>query len=149
MKFLKLIEDDYKIQKLEECDQKHELSKVEYIAEQFFGYCTYEIEVSEFMTIKSLEICRAITDRKTMQYIKNIENNTWYLVLLHMPFFYKKIEWGTSIRATWWNIEDVLVNYSFIVKKDEWVEFINDLIEFSGVTITTSTLPANADDSAE
>ncbi len=77
-------------------------SRLEYLADNVFDFTTYEGEYSELFARKALEVCAAISDSKTLEYIKEPENRLWYLLMVNMPFFADKLEWGTSIRGAWW-----------------------------------------------
>ena len=107
MKFLKTLEDDY-IEFFYSSPQYQDYptSRIEYIAEIIFGFETYESEVKSLLCKKALEVCKAITERKTFEYISTEEGNQWYLILTQMPFFQNKIEWGCSIRGAWWDHVD-------------------------------------------
>jgi len=134
MKFLKTLEDDYT--EFFYSNPKYEdypSSRIEYIAEIVFGFETYESEVKALLCEKALEVCEAITKRKTFEYIATEEGNKWYLILTQMPFFQNKIEWGCSIRGAWWDhsVDFFVVDVDLIIPRDDWDEFILDLIEFS------------------
>ena len=77
-------------------------SRLEYLGDHIFNFKTYESEYSELFAKKALEVCAAISDSKTFEYIKAPENRLWYLLMVNMPFFADKLEWGTSIRGAWW-----------------------------------------------
>lgn len=121
--------------------------RFEFLADAVFGFTTYENEVSALMAEKCLEVCRAVTDRKTFEYIRDADNNQWYLIMVNMPFLKDRLEWGTSIRGAWWDLygddkftikscllfqdDDQLLEISFNEK--EWTEFVNAMSEFVAV----------------
>lgn len=101
-----LISEDYQTM-LEEGyadfkEQVREGSRLEYLSENIFNFTTYEIEYSEMFAKKALEVCAAIEEGVTFEYIQSQENRLWYLLMVNMPFFADKLEWGTSIRGAWW-----------------------------------------------
>ena len=103
MNYLKLLNDGYKSIN-DDADLEDKESKLEYIGSYIFDFTTYENVVSQEMTIKAIEVCNAITNRKTFDYIGDDENNFWYLIMVNMPFFVDKLSWGGSIRGAWWDI---------------------------------------------
>lgn len=86
--------------------------RMAWIGERLFGFCTYEEEFCAEMTRRALDVADAISNRYTFEYINNDENHRWYLLMVNMPFFENKLEWGTSIRGAWWEhfqiFEDVM-----------------------------------------
>ena len=134
MKYLKILDDGFK----EEClnnpkQDEYPLDKIEYIAERIFDFYTYENEIQSLLCKKALEICEAITERKTHEYVSTDEGRYWYHILTQMPFFQDKTEWGCSIRGAWWDhsVDFFVVDVDLIIPRDDWDEFILDLIEFS------------------
>lgn len=80
----------------------HRTSRLDYLGNHIFNFTTYESEYSEMFAKKALEVCAAISDGKTFEYIKEPGGRLWYLLMVNMPFFANKLEWGTSIRGAWW-----------------------------------------------
>ena len=84
--------------------RRHDLHKTrQELLADVFGFTTYDDEMDTLFVSKALEVCRAITDKQTFDYIKDESNYVWYLSLLNMPFFSSKVDWGGSIRGAWWN----------------------------------------------
>lgn len=77
-------------------------SRLEYLADNIFDFTTYDSGMSELFAAKAVEVCAAINDGKTFDYIEGAENYRWYLLMCNMPFFADKLEWGSSIRGAWW-----------------------------------------------
>lgn len=78
-------------------------TRLEYLSEHIFDFTTYESEMAEMFAAKALEVCAAISDERTFEYIgASSDNRMWYLLMCNMPFFADKLEWGTSIRGAWW-----------------------------------------------
>ena len=143
MDYLKLLRDSYK----ETADNRDDptLEKLEFLANDIFGFTTYENVVSSMMAKKALEVCKAISDKKTFDYIASEEGNFWYLVMVNMPFFENRLEWGTSIRGAWWDLRG---DKEFIIEScglfsdgeqilelklnnSEWIKFIEAMANFS------------------
>ena len=79
------------------------VSRLAYLSEYIFKFTTYETTYSELFATKALEVCTAINDRKTFEYINNPEGHLWFLLMCNMPFFRSKLNWGTSIRSAFWS----------------------------------------------
>jgi len=142
MDYLKLLQESYR----ETAENRDDptLEKLEFLAEGIFGFTTYENVVSSTMAQKALEVCKAISDKKTFDYIASEEGNLWYLVMVNMPFFENRLNWGTSIRGAWW---DLWGNKEFTIEScelfggeqilelklndSEWVKFIEAMIKFA------------------
>lgn len=84
-------------------DEHGETSRLEYLAGAVFDINTYDGEMDEQLARKAVEVCRAISDRSTFEYIEDPENYRWYLIMCHLPFFAERITWGTSIRGAFWD----------------------------------------------
>lgn len=78
-------------------------NRVAYLGDYIFDFTTYDDEKSEEFGLKALEICRAISDRKTFEYIADPANYRWFLLMVNMPFFSRRLNWGTSVRGAWWD----------------------------------------------
>lgn len=120
-------------------------SRLEYLAEYIFDFTTYEKEMAELFASKALEVCAAINEGRTFEHIRdNDDNRRWYLLMCNMPFFAKRIEWGTSIRGAWWgarpdrpitlNSVGLFLDGEQITElkftNDKWREFIAAVLAF-------------------
>jgi len=121
-------------------------TKKSYLCDYIFQITTYDDEISELFTTKALEVCNAITNSKTLEYIFDKNNYCWYLILCNIPFFKKNIEWGTSIRGAFWNYnfggkieiestglfwdEEQILKPLIFNNDDEWKLFIKALNDF-------------------
>jgi hypothetical protein len=120
-------------------------SRLEYLADNVFNFTTYESEYSELFARKALEVCTAISDGKTFEYIKEPENRLWYLLMVNMPFFADKLEWGTSICGAWWAepphkkiefsscglfLDGEQLHETMEFTRDQWREFIAAVVAF-------------------
>lgn len=102
-KALALLEHSYA---MNQTWQERPVSRLEYLADHIFDFTTYDGGVSEHFAQKAVEVCAAISDRRTHEYIKDLEQYQWYLLMCNMPFFVDRLEWGTSIRGAWWSVPD-------------------------------------------
>lgn len=81
-------------------------SRLEYLSDYVFDLTTYDGEMSELFARKALEVCAAVSDATTFDYITDPEQYRWFLLMVNMPFFASRLDWGTSIRGAWWGNED-------------------------------------------
>jgi hypothetical protein len=103
MNYLELLKHSYEVEKSHGgCPPK---SPLEYLGQSIFDFTTYDGEMSVLFARKAVEVCDAINNSKTFDYIKDAENYRWYLLMCNTSFFADKLEWGTSIRGAWWNQE--------------------------------------------
>lgn len=144
MDYAHLLEHSYKV----ETEDHHspESSRLEYLADNLFDFTTYDSEMSSIFAAKAVEVCEAITTRKSLEYIeKSDEHYQWFLLMCNMPFFASRIEWGTSIRGAWWEPKPVescgfwdqqsqILKLSF--SKEEWVRFMHAVAEFARPEMT-------------
>ena len=123
-------------------------SRREWISDHIFEFTTYEDVCAKLFAKKALEVCRAITDRTTFDYINTGEgevNRVWFLLMVNMPFFAKRIEWGTSARGAWWDSyhgiklesDSIYRDWEQVLEMDftaeEWPRFIDALCEFAAL----------------
>lgn len=91
---------------------------------------------------KALEVCAAVNDSRTFDYIKDADNYRWYLLMVNMPFFNGRLEWGTSVRGAWWDHSaqklescglwrDSQQVLSLEFQPSEWRRFVAALVEFA------------------
>jgi len=140
MNYLELLTHSWEITNIEHPGT----GKAEYLSDQIFDITTYDGEMGELFGTKSVEVCKAISDKKTFDYIADPESYKWYLMIVNTVFFENKLEWGTSIRGAWWNLSgddvftinscglyvdgDQLLEITF--NKNQWDEFVNAMAEF-------------------
>lgn len=141
MNYLNILEESYNTIKNDEPN----ITRLEYISEHIFRFTTYEQKNAELFAKKCIEVCLSISNGKTYEYIENEDNHMWYLIMVNMPFFQDRIEWGGSIRGAWWDFSPskpfVLHTCGIFVKgdqiteiefnADDWKGFICALHEFT------------------
>ncbi len=120
---------DYELMK--EIQPDNEMGRAEYLGDYIFDFTTYESFMSKLFAKKAIEVCKAITDRETFEYIEDDENRRWYLIMVNMPFFHPKLDWGGSIRGAWWHFsEPVQISQLDEIPLEDWDNFIRAMIEF-------------------
>lgn len=125
--------------------QDGELSRLEFLADYIFDFTTYDTAMGELFARKAVEVCAAINDGKTFDYIEDADNYRWFLLMVNMPFFAQRLEWGTSVRGAWWDYgaqtlessgmwrgKEQAVSMQFT--REEWMRFIAALVEFAAPT---------------
>lgn len=119
-----------------------EVSRLEYLADYIFGFTTYDGAMGELFASKALEVCAAVSEQRTHDYIKDADNYRWYLLMVNMPFFAGRLDWGTSIRGAWWGYEAQVLEgcglwqgdeqmLSPTFTRDEWMRFTAAMAEFA------------------
>ena len=132
-------------------------SRLEYLSDHIFDFTTYDGEMSELFARRALEVCAAISNSTTFDYIKDAEQYRWYLVMCNMPFFADKIEWGTSVRGAWWGepphekikfdscglwLDGRQLYEPMEFSRDQWREFIAAVLAFGSEEPNASNQPA-------
>lgn len=122
--------------------QMGDMSRLEYLADYIFDFTTYDGEMGELFASKALEVCAAISNGKTFEYIKDREQYIWYLSMVNMHFFDSKIDWGGSVRGAWWrhSIEfdscgifegEQQRTDTMNFTREAWEEFVRALVAFA------------------
>lgn len=101
--YLRMLEDGHT--ETDAFGENRKTSRLEFLAEHIFDFTTYESEMAELFAKKAIEVCAAISDKQTFEYIRaSDDNRMWYLLMCNMPFFYPRLNWGGSIRGAWWDV---------------------------------------------
>ena len=141
--YLKLLQRSYEI----ECSWQTECypdgyPKSSFIASGIFDLSTYDDELDEKFTKQLLEVCNAITQRKTWDLVRNPRKYPKFILYLHLPFFKNKITWGTSIRGAFWDYHKIQIKscelwdedekqiLSLDFSHEEWTTFLSALNKF-------------------
>lgn len=118
-------------------------SRLEFLADHIFDFTTYDSAIAELFAGKAVEVCAAISARKTFDYIEDADNYRWFLLMCNMPFFAPRLNWGTSIRGAWWDYGPITFETSGLFWQGkqitekmsftgvEWALFIEAVCEFS------------------
>lgn len=79
-----------------------QVSKYEWLAENVFYLTTYDNSINDMFGKKIAEVCRAILDGVTFEYIAKDESSyLTYIIVCQLLDSFHWIEWGTSIRGAW------------------------------------------------
>ena len=137
MNYIKLMRDGYVFEK----GWRDLESRLEYLSDKIFNFATYDSEMAELFASKAIEVCKAITERKTFEYIGSKENYKWFLLMCNIPFFSERIEWGTSIRGAWWRDStfnscglfdgENQITDELKFSAEEWANFVGAIVEFA------------------
>ena len=125
----------------------HDDSRLAFIGDHIFDFTTYDSEKSEQFAEKALEVCAAISEGRTFEYIDDPANYRWFLLMVNMPFFAGRLEWGSSIRGAWWHHADQRLKscalfhgevqvLSVEFTREDWIAFIASLAEFARAAAT-------------
>lgn len=118
-------------------------SRLDYLGEYIFDFTTYDSDASELFASKAIEVCAAINNRTTFDYIEDKNDYNWFLLMCNMPFFIKRLTWGMSIRGAWWDVTNGIKFYSTGLYQDNkqlmeiefndeaWKQFITAIVDFS------------------
>lgn len=124
-------------------------SRLEYLATNVFGFTTYDGEMDVRFARKAIEVCDAITNKTTFDFIKDPDNYADYLLMCNLPFFAKKLNWGTSIRGAWWDFKiefdscglwvgEAQLSEDLEFSQDAWACFMRAVIEFAAPEMTAT-----------
>lgn len=152
--YLKLLEHSYTMES--QTSGGRDQSRLGYLAQHIFDFTTYESEADELFARKAVEVCAAITDGKTFDYIANPPARIWYLLMVNMPFFMPRLNWGGSIRGAWWDHEQPALNSCGLwvgqeqqteweFSGEQWVEFVRAVIAFTAPEMQAASLGAGVD----
>jgi len=145
-RFLRMLEEGYEATSR---NMEAKISRLEFLGDYIFDFTTYDGEITELFATKALEVCAAITEGKTFEYIKDPDRYRWYLLMCNMPFFVGRLDWGTSIRGAWWNPEqpDLDTSGLWLEGKQlsrplrfafgDWGKFMQAVNKFSGRPLVT------------
>lgn len=153
MDYLDLLEWSYQVESEE--DARGLRGRLEFLAQHVFDFTTYESTADKLFARKAVEVCEALTNRTTFDYIGCNDSRIWYLLMCNMPFFATRIEWGSSIRGAWWagspgeliglqsfgfwSGETQLVE-AIKFTPDEWIAFIRAVIVFAAPEMGGNTV---------
>lgn len=137
--FLKLLEHSHAMTNkiIDQC----ETSRLDWLGNHVFDFTTYESDMSELFARKAVQVCKAINDRATFEYIRDDDGHMWYLLMCNMPFFSRRLNWGTSIRGAWWDFEQPEIDtmtlfdgdaqiLSLKLSQAEWKAFAAAIVTF-------------------
>ena len=150
------MDKDYFLKVLEESHTEEDklasrtTSPLCFLGDAVFNFTTYDSTMSELFAQKAVDVCRALNNRSTSEFIANEDNYVWYLMMCNVPFFSSRISWGCSIRGAWWegNLPKGVYTTLFTLEnvdlfvdgdwcdylelsKDEWFSFVEAVVEYA------------------
>ncbi|CAH9016750.1 conserved hypothetical protein [Vibrio phage 217E38-1] len=144
MNYKELLKRSYEIEKQE---HRGDYSVKEYLSDHIFEFTTYCGGVSEHLTGIAVDVCEAISNKTTFEFISEDEKHIWFITMCNMPFFYEKISWGSSIRGAWWEAyksqpividscglfddKEEQIDKLIFESTGEWEDFIKAVIEMA------------------
>lgn len=140
--FIDILNHSFEMERYLECGTE---SRLAYLSDYIFDFTTYDSEMSEMFATKAVEVCDAISNAKTFDYIANTENYKWFLLMCNMPFFAQRLNCGTSIRGAWWDSREHRLSSCGIWNGfeqevelrfrdvNEWKRFIAAIVAFAGL----------------
>lgn len=155
MDYKELLENSFKMVNIEQAPDA--LTRLEYLSDYIFNFTTYEQHCAEVFAKKALEVCRAITEKKTFEYISDDKNKTWYLLMVNFPFFSTRLDWGGSTRGAWWSVPSCETDHHSLdscgiyvgekqetdlkIPEGEWGNFILAMLEFAEPEMVRTAIP--------
>ena len=119
------------------------ITKDSYLSDHIFDFTTYDYDIDDQLVPMAIGVCKAITQRKTFDFIQDKDRYLWFILMCNMPFFRSKISWGSSIRGAFWDTSETISIEScglydsnqnqttkLEFKGNEWIAFIEAVIEF-------------------
>lgn len=112
------------------------LSKLEFLSCYIFDFTTYDSGMDKIFAQKMLDVIECILNKTNFQYIKaSNENYLNYLTMINMPFLKDKLDWGTSIRGAWFNLDNdcsIRLDEILIPKGADKIElFMGELLKWA------------------
>ncbi len=107
-------------------------NKYEWVCDELFQLTTYDSGMSEKWGRRIIDVCKAILEGKTFDYIEKEGNYEPYLMVCQLLDKKNWIEWGTSIRGAWF--QEDFTSDGIVTDPEEFVPFtienLKCLIEF-------------------
>lgn len=136
--YRELLEHSFRMER----ERDDEISRLTFLSDQVFDFTTYDDEVSDLLAGKALEMCACISENDTFGYASDAGNYRWFIIMVNMPFFARRLDWGTSIRGAFWTYKEQTLEscgiwhgdkqaHSMKFTREEWLCFITALIAFS------------------
>lgn len=147
--WLQILKDSY--QKAQELQDETPVSHLDFLGNSIFCFTTYDASMSALFALQAIHVCEVI-QHNSRKYLREhdkpplLYDYQWYLIMVNMPFFKGRLEWGTSIRHAWWDPSsismyfldlwqgDEQLNYPIDFTLNEWILFIDACIEFAELT---------------
>lgn len=115
MNYAELLEHAFANQDDTECPNE---SRAAFLCDRIFGITTYDEGVADLFGRVMIDVCEAITDRTTFDYIKEPVQHHWFVLMCNMTWLADRIDWGTSIRAAFWKYDQHPVDSFWLSSSD-------------------------------
>lgn len=97
-------------------------SRYEWAARYIFGLVTYDSELDELFVKYIIATCKCLIERRTYELCADQTRYIWYIACLQLLNNKGWIEWGTSIRGSWflysggeplYDLDDTRIKFSY------------------------------------
>ena len=132
MDYLEMLEESYEEYKQWEHENFH--TKLNFLADAIFGITTYENSIARSMAQEFLQVCEAISNNTTFDFISSGEGCNIYLRTINYPFFMDRIEWGSSIRGAWWGNTTTKIKSCHLFKEGD--QLMDETFNIKDLTYT-------------
>ena len=96
-------------------------NKYNWAATEVFDLTTYDDNLDHLFVEKIVDVCKAILDGQTFEYIGNKDRYVTYILVCQLLDKFHWIEWGTSIRGAWFEEQHGVWGKSKdILNEQEW-----------------------------
>jgi hypothetical protein len=120
MNYLELLENSFLQDNSNLHPTERHPSRLEFLANAVFDFTTYDSSMSVLFATKAVEVIAAISNKATFAYQEvGAENYQWYLIMVNMPFFQDRLNWGSSIRGAWWDGKQPSIDSCGLYVEDE------------------------------
>ncbi len=125
-KYINMLDESYAFWQAWECPPE---SKLEYLGSIVFNFTTYDSEMESIFAKKMIEVLKHILNKSISTYIVDYENYVNYISMVNSPFLLDKLNWGTSIRMAWFDIDkEIEIDDILKIDKDDFEQFIKELL---------------------
>ena len=111
-------------------------SKKEFIAEDIFGYTTYNGSISDIIANNLLEVIDVISKNQSIYFVRRSREHEFrFIMLVNNKVLYPMLEWGTSIHSAVFNTKAHTITLENRIKiriqKGELGFFMEALLAFA------------------
>lgn len=119
----------------------------EFLSDRIFDFVTYDDSVDRVFAQRAVEFIRSVTERNTFAVIDQSEAHyLWWLMMPNVVFFENTLNWGTSIRGAWWDVDKRRTKFAdctglvndqgkqelmIEVDTDGWKAFMQAILQFA------------------
>lgn len=74
---------------------------LDFLTGEVLDVFTYDGELDNLLIKPIVDVLNAIVNRTTFLYQNTLESRLNFVIVCHLPYVAKRIDWGTSIRGAW------------------------------------------------